>query len=305
MAMTRFQRLLDGVRDFITGGGFPAFALALLLCWELFLIGMLLVPPSPSALGAFAEDFRVWCFGYDPATGRTEWAYVMAMILPQILMGLFIALFWWNPLLAILKRPRVLALHLGAAGLLVAGASAGFAFSGGPSATGDLPFPAEELRTAYHAPQLRLGNHLGESVDLAALQGDVVMLTAIYASCGHTCPAILTQAKGAIAQLAPEEREDLRVLAVTLDPEHDSPEVLARLAGNHGMQAPLYHMLTGAPTDVERVLDRMQVARQRDPETGVITHANLFLLIDSLGERQQRWLVSALRVLLKEEGAVQ
>ena len=55
----------------------------------------------------------------------------------------------------------------------------------------------------------------------------------------------------------------------------------------------------------------MQVARKRDPETGVIDHANLFLLIDregrlayrlGLGERQQRWLTSALRVLLDEKG---
>ena len=45
-----------------------------------------------------------------------------------------------------------------------------------------------------------------------------------------------------------------------------------------------------------RSLDRMQMARDRDPETGVINHANLFLLIDrdgrlayrlGLGERQQ------------------
>jgi len=63
---------------------------------------------------------------------------------------------------------------------------------------------------------------------------------------------------------------------------------------------------------VEGVLDAMQIARQRDPETGVISHANLFLLVDregrlayrlGLGERQQRWLTSALRVLLNEPGS--
>ncbi len=94
-----------------------------------------------------------------------------------------------------------------------------------------------------------------------------------------------------------------------MDPEKDSQESLARLAENHGLQSPLYNLVTGKPSEVERVLDRMEVARERDPETGVINHANLFLLIDrqgrvayrlGLGERQQRWLVSALKVLLKE-----
>jgi cytochrome oxidase Cu insertion factor (SCO1/SenC/PrrC family) len=78
------------------------------------------------------------------------------------------------------------------------------------------------------------------------------------------------------------------------------------------MQSTLYHLVTGDPADVERLLDRMQIARQRDPETGVINHANLFLLVDrdgriayrfGLGERQQRWLTSALEILLREETA--
>ena len=66
----------------------------------------------------------------------------------------------------------------------------------------------------------------------------------------------------------------------------------------------------GPSAPLERLLDRVQIARERDPETGVISHANLFLLIDrdgriayrfGLGERQQRWLTSALRILLREE----
>jgi len=307
--MTPLIRLLAAVRGFMTGGAFPAFALSLLLCWEFFLIGMLLIPTGTSGLGAFAESFRVWCYGYDPATGQTEWSYVMAMIFPQVAMGTFIALFWWEPLRGILKSPRIVARHLGAAALLVACISVGFAFSGSQASTGELPFPAEALRTAYRAPEFALTNQMGESIDLAALRGNVVVLTAVYASCVHTCPAILGQAKAAIAELAPGELEGLRLIAVTMDPEKDSPEALARLAKNHDLQSPLYNLVTGVPSEVERVLDRMEVARERDPETGVINHANLFLLIDrqgrvayrlGLGERQQRWLVSALKVLLKE-----
>jgi protein SCO1/2 len=310
--MKRSIRLLAVIRNFLIGGGFPAFALSLLVFWELFLIGLLLVPITPSGLGAFAEDFRIWCFGYDPETGHTDWAYVMAMTIPQLMIGATIALLWWEPLREILKQPRVFARHMGAACFLVVSASIGLTFSASQASEGELTFPAEELRTAYEAPEFVLTNQIQEPVELAALQGKVVILTAVYASCAHTCPAILTQAKAAIAQLGPEQRADLRLVAVTLDPDHDSPEILARLAKVHGLQAPLYNLVTGVPSEVERILDRMQFARERDPETGVISHANLFLLIDregkvayrlGLGERQQRWLVSALKVLLKEEAA--
>jgi len=168
------------------------------------------------------------------------------------------------------------------------------------------------LRTTYEAPQFSLTDQDRETIDLAGFRGNVVVLTAIYASCPHTCPAILSQVRAAIDDLSREEREDLRVIAVTMDPTRDSPDVLRELASNHGMPSTLYHLVTGDPTDVERLLDRMQIARERDPETGVISHANLFLLIDrdgriayrfGLGERQQRWLTSALRILLGERTA--
>ena len=83
--MNRLARVAKQIQGFLEGGSFPALAIAALVCWEALLIAILLIPPSPTPLGAFAEDFRVWCFGYDPSTGRMEWAYVMSMLTPQLM----------------------------------------------------------------------------------------------------------------------------------------------------------------------------------------------------------------------------
>ena len=166
----RFNRLIEAIQGFLSGGGFPMFTIALLVCWEVFLIGVLLFPPSPSAFGSFAEDFRIWCFGYDPATGRTEWAYVMAMLLPQVMMGSFIALFWWGPLREMLRSPKRAVVHVGVAGLIVAGSTLGFAYSTSIPPTGDMPFPAEVIRTAFGSPDLSLVNQEGSPVDLESLR---------------------------------------------------------------------------------------------------------------------------------------
>ena len=309
--MNRSQGPLETVRHFIIGGGFPAFTLWLLLFYELLLFSILLIPTGSGDLAAFAEDFRIWCFGYDPATGRTEWAFVMAMTVPQVMLGAMIALLWWQPLREVLATPRAAARHAAAAATVVALGAGGIALlAGSGSSGGELPFPAEALRTAHRPPELSLTNQANEEIDLASLNGKVVVVTAMYASCPHTCPLIVAQSKRAIAALSPEEREDLRFVGVTLDPANDSPEVLARLAGIQGLETPLYNLVTGPEDEVERVLDDMGVARQRNPETGIIDHANLFLLIDregrlayrfGLGERQERWLTSALRVLLREQ----
>jgi protein SCO1/2 len=301
---------LEIVRRFFIGGGFPAFALWLLLFYEVLLVGVLLIPPGSSGPAAFAEEFRVWCFGFDPATGRTEWAYVMTMTVPQLMLGAMIALLWWEPLRGMLARPRALAGHAAAAAALAAAAASGLAlFAAAEPSTGELPFPAEALRTAHRPPDFALINQANEEIDLSSLRGKVVVLTAMYATCPHTCPLIMAQSKRAVGELTAEELADLRVVAVTLDPARDSTEVLAGLAEAHGMEPPLYNLVTGRPDEVERALDDMGIARTRDPETGIIDHANLFLLIDrsgqvayrfGLGERQERWLTSALRILLRE-----
>jgi protein SCO1/2 len=295
---------------FFDGGSFPAFALCLLTFWDLLLLALLLGVGSDAGSGGFVEEFRIWCFGYDPATGRVDFAYVLAMMGPPIVIAPVLALVWWEPLRALAARPRAWLLPCLSSALLVGVAAAAFsALSLEPEGT-DLPFPGESLRTQLHTPELRLVNQHHETVDLAALRGDVVMLTAVYSSCGLSCPLIFAQAKSAIAAVPADLRAGLRVIAVSMDPGNDTPDVLAELARRYQVDSPRYELVTGEPAEVERVLDDLGIARSRNPETGVIDHANLFLLVDrggriayrlTLGERQQRWLISALELLLREK----
>lgn len=303
------SRAFDGVERFLGTGSFPLFTLCFLFFYEAALVGLLFAPGGDSGLGAFADDFRIWCFGLDPATGRMQWGYVLSMTGPPVMLGTMLAFLWWEPLRAALARPVTVARHAGWALLAVSALAGVFAILGASPQRGELPFPAEALRTAHKPPVLQLTNQSGEPVDLAALRGQVVLLTAVYASCPHTCPVILSEAKRAIGELSPAEQAGLRLVAVTMDPEKDTPDALADLASRHALSTPLYNLVTGEPSEVNRVLDAMGVARQRNPETGIIEHANLFLLLDregniayrlALGERQQRWLVSALRTLLKD-----
>jgi hypothetical protein len=90
-------------------------------------------------------------------------------------------------------------------------------------ADGELPFPAEALRTTSSPPPFVLVDHTGAPVSLAQLRGRVVILTGVYASCGYTCPMILGQAKRALAALTEEERAEVVVVGITLDPGRDAP----------------------------------------------------------------------------------
>jgi protein SCO1/2 len=286
---------------------FPVFMLAALVLYKLLLLGLILLPAGDEGMARFAEAFRVWCFGLDPATGRMELGYVASSFGEPLVLGAIVALVWWRPLRE--ARLRGALPYVAAAGLLVIAGGGVLGLVGRADAQPrDLAFPGERIRTAVPAPEIELTNQEGAPVSLAALRGQVVLLTGVYASCGLTCPMVLAQAIRALGALAPEERAQVTVVAVTLDPATDDVARLAELARSRQVAAPRWNLVTGEPARVEAILDRMGITRERRAD-GTIDHANLFLLVDrkgrvayrfTLGDVQERWTVDALRALVAE-----
>lgn len=302
-ALETLSRLLIGWR-------FPAFVLFVLLFADALTVAILLIPSSNTALGAFAEEFKIWCFGYDPSTGTLEWSYVWMLLIELLVLAGVVLVVWWRPLRQVFPRPRKLVSPAVAALSLVAASAVAFGTIR-PSRTdnGEIPFPAERIRTAFPAPDFSLINQDGSVVSLSRLRGRVVMITGVYSTCGYTCPTLMREARQAIMALTPQEQKDLTVVAITLDPERDTPRELARMAQFHRVSAPLFNLVTGDPATVHRTLDALSISRVRNTKTGVIDHANVFILVDrggriayrlALGPRQRQWLPSALRVLLRE-----
>lgn len=304
--MYGFLRILN---VFFSTWRFPVFTVSTLGFTAAMLATILALPPGDTALGAFAEDFKIWCFGYDPATGELEWAYVMIFLFQPLLLAVATAAMWSDTFREAFARPRQ-SLPYALAGLSLVGVSAVALAAMQPEVqTGDLPFPAESLRTQITAPDFALVDQDEAPVELRSLHGKVVLVTAVYASCGMTCPSILRDAKSALAELTEAERSQVVVVGISLDPARDTPAVLATLANAQGVAAPAWHLLTGDPARVESTLHDFGFAWERDPATGRIDHASMFMLVDrdgrvayrlSVGERRQRWLVSALQTLVAE-----
>lgn len=69
--------------------------------------------------------------------------------------------------------------------------------------------------------------HTGQSVQLSDFRGKVTLLYFGYTYCPDVCPATLAELTDALEELKPEERQQVQVLMVTVDPDRDTPEVLA------------------------------------------------------------------------------
>jgi len=310
MPKTQSFPILDFIHRIVASWRFPLVILYFLFFYTALMLSVLLFPQSESAWGQFADSFKTWCLGYDPATGEMETAFVVMMLVNPIVLSFLIWVVWNKQLKqAWQNKTTFIAYGTVCFALMATLGSCMFLLDQG-RVSGELPFPAEELRTASNAPTFTFTNQENKPVSLKDFAGQVVLLTGVYATCGNTCPMIMGQAKRAVARLSEEEQSRFQFVGITLDPERDTPEILAAMAAGQQVTTPLFHLVTGASQQVNDVLDHLNIARRRDPETGIIDHTNLFILLDkkgkiayrfSLGERQEEWLVKAMKLLLAEK----
>jgi protein SCO1/2 len=298
--------------SFLSGGEFPAFALCALVFYQVFVAVMAFAPETSGVWGQFIEDFRLRCFKFDSQGGWMKLGSVWVMLAEPVPLQLIFAWVWRAPLRELWQQqPRAL-LPLAGSALLLVGAIA-FSLLGlgrAQARPAELPFPANRLRSALPMPPFTLVNQDGQAVSLSDFKGQVVLVTAVYSTCTTTCPMMLTKIRTVLDQLAPEERQQMAVVAFSLNPESDTRELRAMISQAYGMKAPRFHFVSGVPAEVNALLDKLNVARTRDEATGQIMHSNLFFLLDrqgriayrlSLSQNEKSWLISALRVLLAEK----
>ncbi len=314
-ALTGLRRLRDGACAFFTGAGLPVFLAAATAVYELFLLLVVLAPPGWGAWSAFAEEFKIWCFSYDPRTGGMEWmAVVIMMAEPLFIVGV-VTLIWRFGVRTAGPAAGRWRHHLRAAAVgLTVGAvvASGLYAYGRPDAGAEdalPPFPGERIRTQLAPPDFSLTDQEGRTVALGDLRGQVTLVTGVYALCSTTCPDILIRTGELLRGLPASVRERLGVVALSLNPEYDTAAQMAAMAEAYNLEYPQFRYLNGPPAVMHPLLRDFQFAARRNPETGAIDHANLFILIDAdgriayrlnLDRRHRDWLHDAVLALAAE-----
>jgi protein SCO1/2 len=115
------------------------------------------------------------------------------------------------------------------------------------------------LRPGEPVPDFAVTTQDGRTLRLADLRGQIVVLTFIYTRCPlpDFCP-LLDRKFGELAALvAPssDRAERVRLLSISFDPEHDTPEVLARHARLLGARAPLWTFAVAGHDELRKVAE--------------------------------------------------
>jgi protein SCO1/2 len=139
------------------------------------------------------------------------------------------------------------------------------------------------------APPFTLTSQDNKPVSLADLHGKVVAVTFIYTGCPDICPLLTQKMVDIQDELAEVFGAKIVFVSISLDPEHDTPEVLKDYVQFWGAKLEGWSFLTGSLEAVRDVTRRYGVFFAKK-EDGSVEHSQLTTLIDADGQIRVQYL---------------
>jgi protein SCO1/2 len=151
--------------------------------------------------------------------------------------------------------------------------------------------PATRVAEKDAPPPVELVDQDGKPFALeTGRQGRPVLLTFIFTRCPGACPYVVEMSLAAARKAADPNDPKSRplVVAVSFDPEHDTPAVLREYMKERGIRPGEAVFLTGEPKKVEEVILAYGVNVSRGPN-GDIDHAFETVVVGRSGRMVSRY----------------
>lgn len=148
-------------------------------------------------------------------------------------------------------------------------------------------------------PNFELVDQDAKAFNRDSLQGKVWATNFIFTSCAGTCPLLTERMKKVQKDLKsredPELLEKIGIVSFSVDPERDSPEVLAKYAKRYEIDEAQWRLITGPFKEIENTVvggfkmamgkvPREQAPQGENPgEFYDVVHGEKFLIVDSQG----------------------
>lgn len=138
-------------------------------------------------------------------------------------------------------------------------------------------------------PDFAFVDQNGQPLAKRDLAGAVWVANFIFTRCPSACPMLTAKFKALQSELG--DLPGVRFVSISVDPEHDTPEVLAAYAKRFGADTQRWSFVTGPLAEVEKTVVRgfkIHVGKPQpndtDPTLVDIMHGEHFVLIDQNGQ---------------------
>ena len=130
----------------------------------------------------------------------------------------------------------------------------------------------------YALPPFSLIDTEGESFGNGDIRGKIWVADFIFTTCAGPCPEMTEK----MSELQQEFRDadDVQFVSFSVNPEVDTPEVLANYAKAYGADLDTWHFLTGSADDLHRLaVEGFKIGSMEEP----LFHSTRFILVDGTG----------------------
>lgn len=146
--------------------------------------------------------------------------------------------------------------------------------------------PVETTGKALIGGHFALIDQTGKPITDRDFRGRYLLVFFGFTHCPDICPTELQVMAAALEALSPQERKEIVPVFITLDPERDTPEVMAAYVKNFGQD---FVGLTGSAESISAVAKAYRIAYskfQQDKTSGdyTIDHSSLVYLMDKNGD---------------------
>src|SRR5262249_40475936 len=136
----------------------------------------------------------------------------------------------------------------------------------------------EPLPIMQTVPQFALTATDGTEFRSDSLRGQVWVADFIYTTCTGPCPRMTSQMRHVQEAVAPVS--NVKLVSFTVDPEHDTPEVLAQYAKRQKADPARWVFLTGPRDTLQKLCREAFLLGNVD---GSLDHSTRFVLVDREG----------------------
>jgi len=146
-----------------------------------------------------------------------------------------------------------------------------------------LPLSATERSASLYQLHEKLLDQDGKAIDLDVYRGKKVLVTMFYGSCPATCPLIIDTLRAIEKKVDGAQRQDLRVLLVSIDAERDTPASLRKLADTRRVDTARWTLAHADTASVRRIAAALNVQYKKLPD-GQFSHSTVISALDADGK---------------------
>lgn len=142
---------------------------------------------------------------------------------------------------------------------------------------------ADDPAVSLYDLDIELTDQSGRSQPLALYRDQVVLVTMFYGSCPMACPLLIDSVRAIETALPSAQRQRVKVLMVSIDPERDTPQALAELAKQRRIDLTRWTLARTGEDDVRLLAAALDIQYRKLPD-GQYNHTSVISLLSPQGQ---------------------